>query len=490
MFGSRKACIHPYLTKNLCKISELGRESPEMLLFNQTLAPLFMYFIPKYKSKIRSGLLSNNCDVAIRACQLLSFKQREPLSIKYCGVCASEDIKQFGLSYWHRSHQIPGIETCSVHNVWLEHILLIKRDRIISYLFPIATKNINICNSISREFSEYASKFINDISNDSSCYKFFYYHNKLKENGYITKNQRVRRKKITEDFYEFTQKLSYPQQNLLPKSKTDYSYLSYLLSGHSVQHPFKHLIFGFWLSKLVTINHFIPNSVTRNITTEEYHIDNSCLNMLRDNQSIGEVSRVTGKSYCYIKALALRNSIQLNLKPKLLTDLLIRQILELARKGFHRNAIAIRHSISIGSVEQLISSVPGLVESRAKGRAESKRRRCKIEIIRYTQNNPSAFIKDIKSNCNAAYYWLSFHEKNWLTSKMPKPLKPVVKPRVDWAKRDQELVVRITDIFKESQNRLTRTQLDRELGGHGWLTKKKAKLPLSLLLYEKLYLED
>ena len=72
---------------------------------------------------------------------------------------------------------------------------------------------------------------------------------------------------------------------------------------------------------------------------------------------------------------------------------------------------------------------------------------------------------------------------------MPKPLKPVAKPRVDWAKRDQELVVRITEIFEQSQNRLTRTQLDRELGGHGWLTKKKAKLPLSLLLYEKLYLE-
>jgi len=45
---------------------------------------------------------------------------KTPIWLRFCPVCAEEDKAQFGERYWHRIHQIPGIELCSVHAVFLE----------------------------------------------------------------------------------------------------------------------------------------------------------------------------------------------------------------------------------------------------------------------------------------------------------------------------------------------------------------------------------
>jgi hypothetical protein len=38
---------------------------------------------------------------------------------KFCDCCIKDDIKKFGFSYWHCSHQIPTVSTCTVHNIAL-----------------------------------------------------------------------------------------------------------------------------------------------------------------------------------------------------------------------------------------------------------------------------------------------------------------------------------------------------------------------------------
>ncbi|HEY9795286.1 MAG TPA: TnsD family transposase [Leptolyngbyaceae cyanobacterium] len=40
--------------------------------------------------------------------------------LRFCPLCAIEDRKQYGEMYWHRLHQIPGVEVCSTHTVFLE----------------------------------------------------------------------------------------------------------------------------------------------------------------------------------------------------------------------------------------------------------------------------------------------------------------------------------------------------------------------------------
>lgn len=43
-----------------------------------------------------------------------------PLWLRFCPLCTRNDIETFGESYWHRLHQMPGVEVCPTHLVWLE----------------------------------------------------------------------------------------------------------------------------------------------------------------------------------------------------------------------------------------------------------------------------------------------------------------------------------------------------------------------------------
>lgn len=83
-----------------------------------------------------------------------------------------------------------------------------------------------------------------------------------------------------------------------------------------------------------------------------------CKKLLSQGLSMAEASRRTGKSRCFIKALAIRSNISLNLRPRKITVSVKENILLLAQKGFHRKEIARRWGVSVGSVETLISSVP------------------------------------------------------------------------------------------------------------------------------------
>ena len=158
----------------------------------------------------------------------------------------------------------------------------------------------------------------------------------------------------------------------------------------------------------------------------------------------------------------------------------------LAKKGFHRKVISERVGISVGSVEQQISTSPDLVKWRKHCRHNSKKRRYKVNIIRYQEYNPSSTRQQIKAACYAAFYWLYKHEPMWLESHLPKAILPKTQPRVDWNNRDLLIADNISKIICANSYKLSRTQLDKQLGNHGWLLKFKNKLPLTMQEYERL----
>ncbi|MBD2566591.1 TnsD family Tn7-like transposition protein [Anabaena lutea] len=45
---------------------------------------------------------------------------RPPKYLQFCPICVLEDRKNFGECYWHRLHQIPGVQVCPTHMVFLE----------------------------------------------------------------------------------------------------------------------------------------------------------------------------------------------------------------------------------------------------------------------------------------------------------------------------------------------------------------------------------
>ena len=486
LFDRPRISIHPYLTIGVKKVAELTNTSEKDIYNDETLFGFYSYFIPQKSSDIYRSVLKNDCNSAFRSCQMVCFRNNEVLSLKFCPKCVQEDIREYGVSYWHRLHQVPGLEACSKHKILLEHQELPERHRIKRNLLPPSTISFTVSSVKSHQFSKYVESVLNQISCSTKSFDFGELIEDIRKYGYMRGKKRFKRKELTKDLYDFSKTLKFNSQSLLPRSEHDYNYLSRLLKGSFAQHPFKYVLLGFWLKNLKETRAHI-NPIKEKLTPlnnrNKDDVKKQCLELLKQKISMMEITRRTGKSQCYLKALAMSENISVNTSPRLLIESVKVGIISMAKKGFHRNAIANQFKISIGSVEQIISSVDGLVADRKRYKFESKRRKYKVQILRAVNRNPNAIKQEIKMMCYRAFHWLYLHEREWLNSNMPLAEKPKIYTGINWEERDKELEVVVREIMTECCGKISRTQLDRRLGNHGWLIKCEDKLPKTIQTY-------
>lgn len=430
VYGDHRASINPILTAGLTAISNSFREDKNNLVKEQTLAPLFMHYYPQYKAKLSEAISSTDNYSAIRLSQLSCVREHAQLTLKMCPVCVQEDIRQFGVAYWHRVHQIPAIESCCEHQQQLVHVRLPKRLKLaVGYPSFFETESQESISDESFHLAQFSRQVLREQSKNISTFRIDSYSDKLSNLGYVTKSGRIRRVKLLSDFYTFTSQLHYPSSNVLPSSESDFKYITNLLYNQYSQHIFKYLIFEFWLSKQKRRTRKTPKIRSEVGVYSTCSIEKECLSLLKEGVSISSISKKTGKSRTYITSVAYTAGMDHLFEPSKLKSFVREKIISLAWKGFHRSEIARRFSVSTGSVEMLISTVSGLVEWRKLCKHESKRRRYKCHILKYLQSYPFGIRKDIKRDCNAAFYWLYIHEPEWLESVLPNPAHPHVNPR-------------------------------------------------------------
>ncbi|MEZ9471117.1 TnsD family Tn7-like transposition protein [Vibrio lentus] len=475
LVGDGRASIHPYLTSNIHIIAQFTADSPRVLLSRQTLRPLFAYYLPQYCTVIEDVTAASN-DI-IRASQLSTFRDKEPLSVKHCPLCAKDEVYNFGVAYWHLTHQVPGVEACPKHCTWLVHNELSDRSHANGHLLPDTRIQPISCNELARAFSLFVFNKLKSIQREKRSDEVWSdtYLRQLHTNGGLTQSGRVKRKKIAKELFELSEELFPTYFDLPPKFSEDYRFVSSLLSAQYPQHPFKHLLFGFYLSRCQSEDE--SEASILNVQEVQTNKEEQCCDLLKSGLSMAAVSREIDKSRCYVKSTALKNNIPVNLKPKVITPSLKAAVVKLAKKGFHRDVLAKRHGISTGSVELIISTTTGLVEWRKRCKAESLRRRYRCQILRFIAANPNACRQEVKCALEAAFYWLYIHERDWLESALPVATQTQHVDRVDWDRRDEELVEAVREFIISSNSKLSRTELDRCLGGHCWLTSKIAKLP-------------
>ncbi|WP_445946778.1 TnsD family Tn7-like transposition protein [Shewanella sp.] len=431
-FGSNRISLHPLLTAGIEHLSHAVGESPEELLHQQTLAPLFLFYLPEHASKLKKYLLANEGAKALRESQLPSYGHGGSVCLKWCQLCAKQDIQSYGVTYWHRAHQIPGVIACYKHSILLKSIELEERKhRLDAGLLPSchggtqAALDIESCVAkFSQQLTLVLMKAL-PVIELSSVYRW-----RLADLGFITSGGRVRRQLLMRQFITWAGSYHSGSDTPLPNDIKDYRYLSELLNPKTSHHPFRHLLFASWLfshpNEIFKQKHSEPNvALVKPSLIKAQQLENKCLKLLEENRSMAEVSRLTGKSRCYLKRIALQHGIKLNLKPRLLTSELKSKIVHLARSGMHRKSISERCDIGVGSVEQVISSVPDLVDWRKKCHFESMRRRYRLEIQSYRLKNHDAIRRDIKSDCNAAFFWLYLYDRDWLEATLPSPAKPI-----------------------------------------------------------------
>jgi Tn7-like transposition protein D/TniQ len=132
------------LPTNLGALAEaLGHCSVDMLIDEHTLWPFYAAFtFEPRRNRSRHEMCTNG--TPYHTLGLTASQVPVNVILRYCPLCLQTDREMFGETYWHRSHQIPGISVCSNHGTRLKESNAAYRYGRNRYAFPTAESSISI----------------------------------------------------------------------------------------------------------------------------------------------------------------------------------------------------------------------------------------------------------------------------------------------------------------------------------------------------------
>ncbi|MFC5468466.1 TnsD family Tn7-like transposition protein [Cohnella suwonensis] len=123
LFGSSNVCAVPDLPCHLDKLCERipGKAmKAEYVLRNHTFYPYYEPFInEKKRDAMFYEMIHGSGKNLFMKVGLPANGVKNNTFLQFCDSCIYEDRIKIGTSYWHRSHQLPGVKVCHLHHIWL-----------------------------------------------------------------------------------------------------------------------------------------------------------------------------------------------------------------------------------------------------------------------------------------------------------------------------------------------------------------------------------
>ena len=132
------------------------------IILGNTLLPFYIFFKKtSFKKNVYKKMYNRNTKVEGD----LRVGSKYNIKLKYCPLCVKEDKNKYGVSYWHRIHQIPIIDVCPLHFCNLVQVdLSISRNRAYQLvpLETISNKKIEVKSSsdLTAKISSYTNSII------------------------------------------------------------------------------------------------------------------------------------------------------------------------------------------------------------------------------------------------------------------------------------------------------------------------------------------
>ncbi len=104
----------------------------DYLINHHTLFPFYAPFLPRDRlCRLREQMVSSRASSIHKIVGNLgnaTSTMSSPSWLRYCPACVEEDRARYGECYWHRLHQIQGVEVCPTHKTFLENSAVRTRD--------------------------------------------------------------------------------------------------------------------------------------------------------------------------------------------------------------------------------------------------------------------------------------------------------------------------------------------------------------------------
>ena len=176
------------------------------LMLNHTMFPQYARFSIG-KEQILNTLI-NNATVDVHNLFTVLPRNDNDRYLKYCPICVKQDREQYGETYWHRVHQIRGMQVCTKHGC----VLYPSKVSAISYnSFSFHPAEFNVVENTEivvadeklQDYSCYIVEIFNaliDFDNEIPINAVFY--KVLKEQGYVKGTHR-KLQQLSEDLSSF-----------------------------------------------------------------------------------------------------------------------------------------------------------------------------------------------------------------------------------------------------------------------------------------------
>lgn len=470
--------------------------SESQLIHNYTLYPYYSCFLTeKEKTQVLSNMLSSSGQnihtrIGINASRL----KRSHLP-KYCVLCYGEDVDLFGEAFWHRGHQIPGVDVCCHHDVVL-NIYQPGCDQLGSgyYLAPpdklnskdFRKNNLDTVSYISKKSFEILLNQAFDINRVNYC-------DQLIAAGY-SKNRQIDQAAIITKFNSFygTETLN----SLATHIGSKFGWIPEIIRRPShIFNPVRHILFSKFCAELplrlypisnpfkegpwICYNKASDHYLMRVVNNLKVHIDK------KSKRQIGVFTCDCGMVYTmsfiennnglkkHVRVKDFGETWTLRLRAELQSGKSLREIARIL--GTDVKTVVLKSVASVPEENVTVPTTNGLDDR-------------KQQWISFFKKDGSKSIKDARKKMPATYTLLYRHAKVWFlafNASLRKTQRNQGVLKLDWEECDQIILAKLQDAIRHLnqsgfKGRLTKSLLAKIVGHESQLLNSNInKLPRS-----------
>lgn len=537
LFGTRHTTavvdLPSHLGHLVATIPSEHRYTVDRLIDEGTLLPFYSPFLPPDRvCSLREEMSGDDGSNIHSRIGIKASTIRSPDHLRFCPLCAVEDKEQFGERYWHRLHQVSGVEVCHTHAVFLEKSSVCVKTQSNRFKFISAEQAIQVTSwrllDLSDPCHEKLLKLAYDVAwllkqrglvciLQSIRARYMYL---LADRGLATYSGRVHQDQLLKAFKNF-----YPFEllQLLQTELDEEMHSNWLprLVQHprKSQHPLHHLLLIHFLGHRAETFFKLPsefkpfgegpwpclNPVCKHF--QKAQIQECKINYSsRGGTPIGIFSCKCGFVYsrkdfdqstigdfrvsqvkCYG---ALWESILKELwKDSSLSLQEIGRRLGVSHTKVKNHAIALQLSFPrLGPTGQIqIGAKQPRCLAKKQLNVPNRLEIYRNEFLSLLNENPDADRTSLRRQANRIYTWLWKRDSEWLEAHLPQPRKYNHSPSVDWESRDVQLAkaVRQSAIRLKSATgrpvKITRRAIGRDINQLSFIGNCLNKLPLTAL---------
>lgn len=403
-----------------------------------------------------------------------SIRKNEP---KFCPICFENDLKQYGEGYWHRMHQLPEVNVCSLHNTFLVKAHLkkeVEKDRFFFaaepetciYEEPVVNKNEMILKIAEIMFSILATPEKFYFSNRN-------YLEEAKELGYVRGsylNIQLLKKDI-QDFYS-EETLNFLFRDNISFEKSLFNKLIY--KPHKISNPLRHII----------ISHFLENKLKPSCQRVQPHAFTKalweCINIHADHYGefvINDFSVKSDRKKYFVTASCKCGMVYTKSFERIEGINKYKEVVRVKKYGqvwVNRLKDLVKERLTLKRIAEVMdvaqdtviyhareNGIPLASKKKVVRRGKNHNTNFEQKVSEYKRRwtivldeNPGLYINELKIKDRTAYYFLMENDRDWiLAANLPRKRKKRCETK-EYVKEDEELLMQIENTLNAliSQN--------------------------------------